>query len=235
TCHAAWALWALGYPARAAARMEEALLLARSLDHPFTLAHARRFAAAFYLSQGELDAGREQVDATLALATAHGFKSLLSVGRFHQGWLLAEEGRKKEGLELMRQWVAVCREIRGECMIPTYLAWLAEAVGKAGRPDEAHDLVSEALAAATQSGYQYWTAELHRLKGVLALQSVAIESLPERRVSGRSRPRSSAEDRAEASFLDAIEVARRQRAKSFELRAAVSLSRLWARHGKARQ
>jgi predicted ATPase len=209
--------------------MEQALALARSLDHPFTLAHARRFGAAFYLSQGERDAGREQVDATLALATEHGFKSFLTVGRFHHGWLLAKEGRDEEGLALMREWVTVCRSIRGECMLPTYLAWLAEALGKTGRLGEGLDLVNEALGAATESGYGYWTAELHRLKGSLTLESIAGKGGARQAHAGAS------EEVAEASFLEAIEVARRQRAKSFELRAAMSLGRLWARQGKTRQ
>jgi DNA-binding winged helix-turn-helix (wHTH) protein/predicted ATPase len=241
TCHAAWTLWVLGYPARAAARMHEALALARSLDHPFTLAHACRFAAAFHLSCGERDAGREQTDATLALSTEHGFRSFLAVARFHRGWLLAEEGREEEGLALMLEWVAVCREIRGECMMPTYLAWLAEMHGKTGRPAEGLILVSEALSVATQSGYQYWTAELHRLKGVLTLQSgperVTAKPGPRQRRPAHAGDRSTApgalaEGNAEACFLEALEVARGQRAKSLELRAATSLSRLWARQGK---
>jgi predicted ATPase len=85
--------------------------------------------------------------------------------------------------------------------------------GTLGRPQEGLDLVEEALAAAEQSGNHYWTAELYRVRGTLT----------------------HTEKDAESSFLEAIAVARRQRAKSFELRAATSLSRLWARRGKARE
>ena len=239
TCHAAWTLWVLGYPARAAVRMQEALALARSLDHPFTLAHACRFAAAFHLSRNEHEAAREQVDATLALSTEHGFRLFLAVGKFHQGRLLAEEGREEEGLALMSEWVGVCRDIRAECLMPTYMAWLAEMYGKIGRPAEGLGLVSEALAAATQSGYRYWTAELHRLKGTLTLQSgpegVTGKPGSRQRKSDQSAAAAALADRrAEACFLEAIEVARGQRAKLFELRAATSLSRLWQRQGKTR-
>ncbi len=243
TCHAAWTLWVLGYPARAAARIQEALALARSLDHPFTLAHACRFAAAFHLFRGERDAAQEQVDATLALSTEHDFTLFLAVGKFHRGWLLAEQGRGEEGLALMREWVEICRNIRAECLLPTYLAWLAEMYGKTGRPAEGLVLVSEALAVGTQSGYQYWTAELHRLKGMLTLQSglggIPGESGSRQRESSQADDQSTAsrahvERSAEACFLEAIEVARRQRAKSFELRAATRLSRLWTAQGKTR-
>jgi predicted ATPase len=140
--------------------------------------------------------------------------------------------------------VEVCRNIRAECLMPTYLAWLVEMYGKTGQPAAGLALVSEALAVATESGYQYWTAELHRLKGTLTLQSgpggIVGKSGSRQRESARVHDRSAApgalgERQAEACFLEAIEVARRQRAKSFELRAATSLSRLWAGQGKTRE
>jgi predicted ATPase len=223
--------------------MQEGLALARSLDHPFTLAHACRFAAAFHLSRREREAAQEHVDATFALSTEHGFRLFLAVGKFHRGWLLTEQGRGVEGFALMREWVEVGRNIRAECLMPTYLAWLAEMYGKAGQPAEGLVLVSEALAGGMQSGYQYWTAELHRLKGALTLQSgpggITAKSGSRQRESARADDQSPApgavvERNAEACFLEALDVARRQRAKSFELRAATSLSRLWARQGKTR-
>ena len=244
TCHVAWTLWVLGYPARAAARMREGLVLARSLDHPFTLAHACRFAATFHLSRRERDVVQEQIDATFALSTEHGFRVFLAVAQFHRGWLVAEQGREEEGLAQMSEWVAVCRDIRADCLIPTYLAWLAEVYGRIGRPAEGLALVSEALAVGRQSGYQYWTAELHRLKGTFTLQAgpggVTAKSGSRERESAQADHRSAApgalvERNAESCFLEAIEIARRQGAKLFELRAATSLSRLWARQGKARE
>jgi DNA-binding winged helix-turn-helix (wHTH) protein/predicted ATPase len=213
TLHGAWALWALGYPARAVARMQEALELAPLIDHPFSLAHAHRFAAAFHQSRGERAASHEPAERSVALSTEHGFGAVLVAANFHRGWLLAREGREEDGLALMRAWVAACREIRSECLLPGYLAWLAETYGDLGRPQEGLDLVDEALATGTQSGNHYWTAELYRLRGALT----------------------GTEKDAESSFVEAIAIARRQRAKSFELRAATSLSRLWARQGKTRE
>jgi len=208
--HAAWTLWVLGYPARSVARMQEALELAHSIDHPFSLAHGYRFAAAFHQSRRERDASHEQAERSVALSTEHGFGAVLMAANFHRGWVFAEQGREDDGLALMQAWVAACREIRSECLLPGYRAWLAEMFGKVGRRQEGLDLVEEALAAGTESGNHYWTADLYRLRGALA----------------------GTEKDAESSFVEAVAVARRQRAKSFELRAATSLSRLWARQGK---
>jgi predicted ATPase len=211
--HAAWTLWVLGYPARAVARMQEALELALVIDHPFSLAHAHRFAAGFHLSMRERDAIHEQVERSLAVSTEHGFGPIIVAANFHRGWLLAEQGREEDGLPPMQAWVATCREIRSEALLPAYLAWLAETCGDIGRPREGLDLVDEGVATGTRSGNHYWTAELHRLRGVLT--GIDTDS--------------------ESSFVEALTIARRQRARSFELRAAMSLSRLWARQGKTRE
>jgi predicted ATPase len=186
--------------------------VARSIDHPFSLAHGHRFMALFHQSRGERDQSREQAERAVALATAHGFSAVLSSANVHRGRAMALGGRVEDGLALMRTWVAACAEIRSECLLPADRAWLAETYGQVGRSRDGLDLVEEALAAATESGNHYYTADLYRVRGTLA----------------------DSEAEAEASFLEAIAVARRQRAKSFELRAATRLSRLWARQGKAR-
>jgi DNA-binding winged helix-turn-helix (wHTH) protein/predicted ATPase len=211
--HGGWALWALGYPARAVEWMRAAMEVARSTDHPFSLAHCHRFMALFHQSRGERDQSREQAEQAVALATVHGFSAVLSSANFHRGRAMAEEGRAEDGLALMCTWVAACKEIRSECLLPADRAWLAETYGRVGRSQDGRDLVQEALAAATESGNHYWTADLYRVRGTLA----------------------ESEKDAEASFGEAIAIARRQRAKSFELRAATHLSRLWARQGKTRE
>ena len=169
------------------ARMQEALELAPLIDHPFSLAHAHRFAAAFHQSLRSRAASHEPAERSVALSTEHGFGAVLIAANFHRGWLLAREGREEDGLALMRAWVAACREIRSECLLPGYLAWLAETYGDLGRPQEGLDLVDEALATGTQSGNHYWTAELYRLRGALT----------------------GTEKDAESSFVEAIAIARR--------------------------
>jgi adenylate cyclase len=128
-----------------------------------------------------------------------------------RGWLLAEGGQSEAGLAQMREGLARHREIGAAVLVPAALALVAEVLRKLGRPAEGLSAVTEALMVAQQSGQHYWEAELHRLAGVLTLQAG-----------------SPATGDAESSFLRALEIARRQRAKSLELRAAASLSRLWA-------
>ena len=218
TGHAAWALWVLGYPAQAAARMQDALALAHSIAHPFTLAQSCRFGAAFHLSRRERDAVRSQTDVSLAVAAEHGFGAVIKAASFHKGWILADQGGCETGLDAMHEWLTVCRDIRASILIPAYQAWLAEIYGTLGRPAEGRALVDDALAAEHDSGYRYWSAELHRLKGTLILQD-----------DPRSRKR------AESCFRLALEIATQQRAKLFELRAAMSLGRLWAKAGRRKE
>src|SRR5262245_41093952 len=177
--------------------MREALAFAQSTAHPFSLAHAHRFAAAFHHARRERDALHRQAEATFAVSTEHGFGAVFVAADFHRGWLLVDQGRHDEG-------------VAKTCLLPPYLAWLAETYGRLGRPREGLDLVAEALAVATASGNHYWTAELYRLRGALTER----------------------EKDAESSLLEATAIAQRQRAKSFELRAATSLSQLWARQGR---
>jgi DNA-binding winged helix-turn-helix (wHTH) protein/predicted ATPase len=247
TCaiHAAWTLWILGYPDRAAARAREALALARSLDHPFGLSYACHLAAALHQWRKDLRTVQELEDEALAYDTEHGFGLLLTVGVVQRGWLLAERGQNEKALDQMQEGVAMHREIGAEVLVPAFLALVAEVHQKLGRPAEGLSALTEALTVAQQSGQHYWEAELHRLMGVLTLQS---EAGPGRdagsRGAGYDQPdpvgrRSAgigpASGDAESHFLRAIEIARRQRARSLELRAATSLSRLWADRGNVRE
>lgn len=213
TAHGAWVLWALGHPARAATWMREALAMAGSIDHPFSLAHAHRSAAAFHQCLGDREAVREQAEAGVAVSTEHGFGAVLLAASFHLGWLRFQEGRRDEGLAAMEAWVRRSQELHAAAMVPNYLGWLAEAYGRVGRAHDGLALLGEALAAVEPSGNHYWTAELHRLRGTLADTAPA----------------------AEAALLEALSVARRQHARAFELRAATDLARLWARQGRARE
>jgi predicted ATPase len=209
TAHAAWTLWLLGHPVRAAARMDEALALARTIEHPFTLAHAWRFAAGFHVCRREPDAVRACAGASVAIAAEHGFGALLKAATFLQDWALVAAGSAEEGLARMPRSLAACRDIRAGSLLPTYLAWMAELYGRHGRSDEAVALVREGLAEGRRSGCRYWEAELHRLQATLGDPSAA-----------------------EPSLLEAVAIARRQQARAFELRAATGLGRLWASRGR---
>jgi predicted ATPase len=153
------------------------------------------------------------VDGAFEQATQHGFGILVATGTAQRGWLLAEQGQSADGLARMQEGIAALREVGADFLLPGFLASMAGTYERAGRPADGLSSVNEALALVEASGQHYWTAELHRVKGTLT--------------------RESDEKAAEASFREAIAIARRQGAKSFELRAATSLGRLRASRGKA--
>ena len=236
TTHAAWTLWMLGYPARAAARMREGLARARSLDHPFSLSYALHYAAALQQWLGDLPAVQALEDEALPLDTEHGFALFLAAGAIQRGWLLAEHGRGEEGLVQMRDGLATHRAVGAEVLVPAFLALVAEKQERLGLIADGLSTVTEALVGGQQSGQHFWKAELHRLEGALTLRTEAGAGRDTGARGGGARPPAAAPTRtakgAESSFRQAIAVARRQQAKSFELRAVTSLSRLWARQGK---
>ena len=163
---------------------------------------------------------RDLEEEALALDTEHGFGLFLTAGVIQRGWLAAEDGRAEEGLAQMRYGLARHQEIGALVLVPAYLALVAEVYEKLGLAAEGLSAVSEAIIAGQQSGQHYWEAEPHRLRGALTLRAAASAA-------------HAAE--AESCFLQALEVARSQKAKSLELRAATSLSRLWADRGKAKE
>jgi predicted ATPase len=138
-----------------------------------------------------------------------------------RGWVLAEQGQGEEGIAQMRRGLAACRATGAELERPFYLTLLAEAYGKGGQVEEGLQVLAEALDAVDKSGERFCEAELYRLKGALTLARSRVQGLT-----------SIVQKEAEACFLNAIKVARQQQAKSWELRATVSLARLWQQQGK---
>ena len=208
--HAAWSLWLLGHPARAAATMRQALDWARATDHPFTLAFVGHFAASFHEARRDVEAARQHADEAVRCSTEYGFELFASLEAVHRGWLQTDAGEIRSG-------VTAYRKTGSEFGVPTYLGLLAEVYEKVDQPDRGLEVVADALAMSEASGAHYWDAELKRLQGALTLRR------------GTSR-RTNTE--AESCFRSSIEIARRQKAKSLELRAATSLGRLWQSEGK---
>ena len=145
--------------------------MARSLGHPFSVTYACHFAAGFHLYRKERDAVRELEDEALARSTEHGFRLFTTMGAIHRGWVLSEQGRGEEALAQIREALAALRAIGIELRRPAFLALVAEVCEKIKRPEGGLSAVAEALATAGHTGQRYWDAELHRLKGTLALQS----------------------------------------------------------------
>lgn len=211
----AWALGLLGYPEQALQRANEALALAQELAHPYTLAWAMNFATIVHHLRRDPLRTRVQAEALIALASEQGFPFWVAAGMCFRGSALMEEGQEEEGMTQIRQGMLLWQTTGAELARPLFLSMQAAAYGKAGQPTAGLLVLAEALALADSHGERFWEAELHRLKGELLLARPEI-SPPE----------------AEACFHQALDVARRQQAKSLELRAALSLARLWQRQGK---
>jgi predicted ATPase len=210
------ALWILGYPDRARSRSHEAVRLAQELAHPFSIAFALIWAAAIphQLCREALQA-HEQAKTAIAFSTEQRFALLEAWGTILRGWAQAVQGQSEEGIAQMNQGLAAHRTMGSEALLPYFLALLAEAHGKVERVEQGLHLVVEALAVADDHAERFYEAELHRLKGELLLaQSPDNQS------------------EAESCFQEAIRIAQRQQAKSWELRTATSLAKLWRSQGK---
>ncbi len=168
----------------------------------------------------------------MTLATEQGFPVWLAVGTMVRGSVLAEQGQMEEGIAQMQQGLAAVRAMGTVTVRTVFLAMLAAAYTRVGQVEEGLAVLAEALALVDKTGARVSKAELYRLKGELSLQSGVCS--PESEITSPQHPTPStqAEAEAEACFLKAIEVARRQSAKSLELRAVMSLSRLWQQQGK---
>jgi predicted ATPase len=205
-------LWVLGYPSQAVRRSHEALTLARQFSHPFTLAHALIYAAMLHKNRREEQLAQEGAEAGTALAREHGFAQWVPQGAILHGWVLAVQGRAEESLRQIRQELAAHQATGSVSGRPWMLVLLAEVCAWTGQTEEGLCAINEALVA---PGERFTEAERHRLKGQLLLRQAAAD-----------------EAEAEACFQQALDIARRQQAKSWELRAAMSLGRLWQQQGK---
>jgi adenylate cyclase len=210
-------LWQ-GYPDRASARGREALAAARERSHPHTTNQALFLNCWLHQGRGEPWLVRERAATQAALATEHGFPMWLPSGTVMHGWALAAEGEVAAGIAEMRQGSAA--ELAAGVLLfrPSFLGLLAGAYTRARDPTEALALLDEALAIVDRIEVRWFEAELHRLRGEALLQSEAA-----------------AGTEAEACFHKAVDVARGQDAKWWELRAATKLARLWAGRGERRK
>jgi predicted ATPase len=209
------ALWLVGYPDQAQVRIREARALAERLGAPYCLAFAQSFSAWIHVRRGEAAAAEACCDALVALAAEQGYAFFLAEGTIFRGWALAEQGRAEVGIEQMCRGLSAHRAAGTEMGRPSHLALLADAHCKAGRLEEGLRVVEEALATVAETGERSYEADLYRLKGELLGQ-----------LGQRAGGKAEVESEARECLRHAIEVARRQGARSLELRAALSLARL---------
>ncbi len=223
-------LWFLGYPDQALERTEAALSLAHELSDPFSLGYALVFAAGIHQFRREGRAAQERAESAITLATEQGFSALVSAATIRRGWALAQQGHEEEGMAEMHQGLAA-RQASGAGLAQAYfLALQAEVHGRMGQYEQGLVLLADALTAVETSGEHRLEAELYRLKGGLLLNDERRMMNDERKTHEAESLQHAAE--AEACFQQAIDIARRQSAKSLELRAVIGLSRLWQQRGK---
>jgi predicted ATPase len=242
--YAAITCWLLGYPAQALARIHEALVLAQELAHPYSLAWA--WVGAAIISQFRRDgpAVHEQAEAAVALSTEQGFPLWVAYGTSLRGWALAVQGQGEVGRTQVHQGIVASQATGAALFAPFYCTILADVCDHLGHPEDGLQALAEAHTLVQQQEEGVWEAEIHRLRGVLLLHAAGRKAhaplrgrsaAAHRRRSGGEWGVQSAEVTAEECFQRALGVARRQEAKSLELRAARSLSRLWQQQGKRQE
>jgi adenylate cyclase len=214
-CFAAHAIWHLGYPDQSLERIREAVTLAEELAQPYSRALALAYATILHQLRGDARMVRQSAEAAMAICEEQGFAYYLSWATIMQGWAMAALGQREEGLARMREGLTAMRVTGAALRRPYYLALLAEVCGQTDRAATGLRLLEDARAAAHETGEHWMLADLYRLKGELLL----LES-------------HHADDEAEACFRQAFDIARGAQSRSLELRAVMSLARLWRRHGK---
>ena len=200
--------------------MGEALSLADRQSHAFSLAVALMNVVPVLQIRREWPALQQHAEAAIAVCREQGFESILAQATIYRGYALAKQGQTEEGIALMRGGLDAQLATGAGLFRPSFLWFLAEAYGTAGRFEEGLAAVAEAIAIEEKTDERHDEAELHRLKGDLVLRRSGIEAEP------------GVQTEAEECFRKAIEIARQQEAKSFELKAVTSLSQLWKQQGK---
>ena len=202
----AWTLWILGYPDQALRRSHEACTLAEDLAHPFTLAYAFAHLAMFHQYRRDREEAYQYAEAATRVTREQGFPLWLGAGLILQGWARATRPQPAEQIASMHEGMAIYRATYAAVFLPYFLTLLAETSGAAGQPDAGLRLLDEAHTVMDSTQERFYEAEVHRVQGMLVLAQAADQHA-----------------QAETCFQHALAIARRQQARSWELRAAMSL------------
>ena len=208
-------LWYLGYPDQAVDRLERALALARKVSNLFSISLALYYMSRIQASRGEGEAALKAADALVLLATEEGLQQWIVYGRFALALgRLADQGQAEAGIGQLREGLASMRPSGARAGRTVFCTAIAEGCGILGRVEDGLAAVTEALAAADENEERFYEAEIHRFKGELLLKQSNSNTTE-----------------AQNCFERAIEIARNQSAKSWELRATMSLARLLDQQG----
>ncbi len=214
--YSAWALWLLGYADQSLERSQRLMALGHNLTNPADLAFSLVQSGILHQWRGEALPGVERGKEALRIATERAYPMWTAFATVVEGAALVQRGEAEQGLVKVRCGLDLFRSIGTVLLRTDFLAWLAEAHGKAGQMAEGLTVLDEAFTIVADGGERTFEAELYRVKGELLLQRAdSVE--------------------AESCFQHALDVARAQGARSFELRAATSLARLWQKQGKGEE
>jgi predicted ATPase len=213
-----FALWLLGYPEAARTDIDRALKDAREIGHAATLMYATAHALFPYIFCGDYATANALADEVVALANEKGALIWKATGTMNQGLLFALTGQATDAIQRIGSGLTEFRSTGSTLWAPLYLLHLALAHAEVGRGEDAWRCISEAMTAVETTKERLWEAEANRIAGEIARKS------PERATA-----------KAEEYFERALSVARQQQAKSWELRAAMSMARLWRDQGKPQQ
>jgi predicted ATPase len=203
-----------GYPNQGLQHGTEALRLAQEVTHPYTLASILIDVALIHWLRREIQPTQAQAAALIALATEQGFTLRAAHGALVHGWTRVMQGEADGGLVQMRQALSAIRATGAAVTQSLFLGMFADACVFTGRIEAGLHALDEALAHVAKTGERVWEAELHRLKGELLCRHMTRQ------------------EAAETCYQQALTISQGQGARWLELRAAMSLARLWQRQGQ---
>ena len=211
-------LWCLGYPDKALQQSQRMMVAAHSVDHSFSLAASLALDTLFRLLSRDIKVLEPLAKEVYDLSAKKGFMFFMGVGVFKTGFVLVHQGHVQEGINKLHQALDLYRATGVRFTLTDLLGSIAEAYGILGDIEKAMDFMEQAITEVQRGGEQYYEAELYRIKGEILLKA-----------------RRKDEEEAEECFLQSIKIARRQKAKSLELRTSMSLCRLWQQQGKKKE
>jgi adenylate cyclase len=209
-----WSLWFLGFPDQALRRCYESVAMAREAGNLYQLAFALNgipCVAAYFL--GDIEEARARAEESIQISTENEFGFQLPAALVAHGWTLVTMGEVEQGMRQMRDTLESLSQAGSKAFYPLLLSYYIDALRKAGRWAEGLAAIDQAFAVGAETGEHWFDAEFHRQKGEMLVAR-------------------GFEQEAESEFQEALDVARAQEAKSWELRAATSMARLWQRQGR---
>jgi class 3 adenylate cyclase/predicted ATPase len=214
-CHRSYTLFCLGYPVAALSDAQNAVKDAREIGHAATLMHALAYASFIHIQCGNYRTANALVDELVALADEKAALLWKGIGMTHRGWLCARTGKAPDAVHMITSGLNTWQSTRATLWMPLYLSYLARTYADIGNFEEAWRCIDDALTAVETTKENLWEAEIHRNAGEIALLSPEPDA-----------------QKAQAYFQRAMAVARTQQAKSWELRASMTMARLWSDQGK---